>query len=284
MRGCSCRGTAGFVHVSCLAEQAKILVAEAEEKNLDDKGLTERFQRWRACSLCEQRYHGVVYCALGWACWKTYVGRPETDWARRMAMGVLGGGLTDAKHHGDALFVYEAELSVRRRMGSSEWNILAVQSNLANTYQQLGRSEEALHLKRDVYRGQLKITGEGHRETLGAAHNYATSLIHLLRFEEAKSVLRKTIPIARRVVGDSNAITLKIRYAYGVALYQDDCATLDDTGEAVTTLEDIARTARRVLGGAHPTVKHFEEGLRDSQAALEAREAGCAYSYKIRFA
>ena len=37
VRGCACRGTAGFAHVSCLAEQAKILVAEAEENNLDDK-------------------------------------------------------------------------------------------------------------------------------------------------------------------------------------------------------------------------------------------------------
>ena len=37
MRMCACRGTAGFVHVSCLAEQAKILVTEAEENNLDDK-------------------------------------------------------------------------------------------------------------------------------------------------------------------------------------------------------------------------------------------------------
>ena len=27
MRGCACRGTAGFAHVSCLAEQAKILIA-----------------------------------------------------------------------------------------------------------------------------------------------------------------------------------------------------------------------------------------------------------------
>ena len=33
VRGCACRGTAGFAHVSCLAEQAKILVAEAEENN-----------------------------------------------------------------------------------------------------------------------------------------------------------------------------------------------------------------------------------------------------------
>ena len=28
VRGCSCRGTAGFAHVSCLAEQAQILFAE----------------------------------------------------------------------------------------------------------------------------------------------------------------------------------------------------------------------------------------------------------------
>ncbi|CAH0367365.1 unnamed protein product [Pelagomonas calceolata] len=32
VRGCSCRGTAGFAHVSCLAEQAKILVAEADDE------------------------------------------------------------------------------------------------------------------------------------------------------------------------------------------------------------------------------------------------------------
>ena len=35
VRGCACRGTAGFAHVSCLAEQAKILMDEALENNLD---------------------------------------------------------------------------------------------------------------------------------------------------------------------------------------------------------------------------------------------------------
>ena len=45
MRMCSCRGTAGFAHVSCLAEQAKILVAEAEENNLGKK-VNERWHRW----------------------------------------------------------------------------------------------------------------------------------------------------------------------------------------------------------------------------------------------
>ena len=31
VRMCACRGTAGFAHVSCLAEQAKILMDEAEQ-------------------------------------------------------------------------------------------------------------------------------------------------------------------------------------------------------------------------------------------------------------
>ena len=53
--------------------QAKILDAEAEENNLDFKVQNEKWKRWYSCSLCEQEYHGVVRCALGWACWKTYV-------------------------------------------------------------------------------------------------------------------------------------------------------------------------------------------------------------------
>ena len=112
VRMCACRGTAGFAHVSCLAEQAKILFAEAEENNLGLKVKNARFERWNGCSLCEQKYHGVVRCALGWACWKTYVGRPETDPVRAPAMSLLGVGLSAAHHHEDALAVGEVELSV----------------------------------------------------------------------------------------------------------------------------------------------------------------------------
>ena len=53
VRGCACRGTAGFAHVSCLAGQAKILFAVAEDNNLDDN----QGHRWYTCSLCEQEYH-----------------------------------------------------------------------------------------------------------------------------------------------------------------------------------------------------------------------------------
>ena len=109
VRGCSCRGTAGFAHVSCLAELAKLLVEEAKENNLDDKEKTERWRRWHTCCLCEKKYHGVVRCAFGWACWSTYLGRPETDVVRLLAMGQLGNGLNAAGHHEDAGLVLQAE-------------------------------------------------------------------------------------------------------------------------------------------------------------------------------
>ena len=50
VRMCACRGTAGFAHVSCLAEQAKILLTEAEENNLDEKVQQARWNRWHTCA------------------------------------------------------------------------------------------------------------------------------------------------------------------------------------------------------------------------------------------
>ena len=58
-----------------------------------------------------------------------------------------------------------------------------------------------------------------------------------------------------------------------MALYRDPAATLDDFREAVTTLEEIERTAWRVLGGAHPFIVEMEPALKNSRAALRGREA-----------
>ena len=84
--------------------------------------------------------------------------------------------------------------------------------------------------------------------------------------------MHKTIPVARRVLGESHITTLRMRLVYAGALYQDDSATLDDLREAVTMLEDIARIARRVLGGAYPITQHTERALGEARAALAARE------------
>ena len=205
--------------------------------------------------------------------WKTYVGRPEGDRDRMDAMTELGNGLHDAGHDEDALSVREAELAMLRRVGDSGVNILVVQTNLANTYQHLGRNEEALRIRREVYSGRLKLSGKEAEGTLRAANNYADCLVHLQRFEEAKALMRKTVPVARRVLGENDKNLPEIRWTYAQSLYKDPAATLDDLREAVTTLEDIEQTVRRVFGGAHPLTSEIEDEVRDAQAALRAREA-----------
>ena len=46
----------------------------------------------------------------------------------------------------------------------------------------------------------------------------------------------------------------------------------DDLREAVTTLEELERTARRVLGGASPLTTCFGDDLREARTLLRARE------------
>ena len=73
------------------------------------------------------------------------------------------------------------------------------------------------------------------------------------------------MPVARRVLGDSHETAFRTRLNYARVFYEDSSTTLDDVREAVTMLEDAGRTARRVLGGAHP----LAAGIEAAAAALE---------------
>ena len=149
----------------------------------------------------------------------------------------------------------------------------ALQGNLACTYQMLGRFEEALPLQQDVYSARLKRLGEENRETLVAATCYANSLVQRQRFEEVKVLMRKMIPVARRFLGENTNLTLKMRWIYAMALYEDPSATLDDVREAVETLESIARSWKLVLGEAHPEMPQVQGALKDAREALATRAA-----------
>ena len=118
----------------------------------------------------------------------------------------------------------------------------------------------------------MKLEGEEHKNTLIAALNYSVSLNGLQRFDEAKLLFRKMIPVARRVLGENHDLTLRMRHICAKALYRDPNATLDDLREAVATLEDTERTSRRVLGGAHPLAASIERDFQRAREALDARE------------
>ena len=151
--------------------------------------------------------------------------------------------------------------------------MLNIEQVFLNIYQGLGREEEGLLLKREVYSKKLKIYGMEHRRTLLEAYNLANTLLDPGRYEEAKALLRKTMPVARRVLEENDDTTLRMRWLYAMALYQDDGATLDDLHEAVETLESVARVWTRVFGEAHPETQKVQGALEEVREALAARAA-----------
>ena len=166
----------------------------------------------------------------------------------------------------------ETDLAMIRRIGAPEEHILNAQSNLANSYQMLDMLDETIRMRRDTYAGWLKLHGEEHRHTIVEASNLANLLLSNGGRDEARSILRKMIPVAQRILGDDR-LTLRMRSVYAVSVCDDDGAALDDLRETVTTLEEIEPIARRVLGGAHPVAEEIRRDLERSRATLRAREA-----------
>ena len=61
-------------------------------------------------------------------------------------------------------------------------------------------------------------------------------------------------------------------HRYASAVCADDDVTLDDFREAVATLEDVERTARRIFGDSYPFVLEIESELRFVRSALRRCE------------
>ena len=82
-------------------------------------------------------------------------------------------------------------------------------------------------------------------------------LFQLERFEEAKALMRKTMPVARRVLGDSNEDMLLMRRNYSLLLCKDG-STLDDLREGVTTLDACSAARTRPQWGSRDLCKARE--------------------------
>lgn len=80
------------------------------------------------------------------------------------------------------------------------------------------------------------------------------------------------IPVAIRVLGESDELAIGMGGNYARAFYKDPTATIDDLRAAVSMLRRIHLTARRVLGDAQPTAVGIKRSLRYARKALRARE------------
>ena len=104
------------------------------------------------------------------------------------------------------------------------------------------------------------VTLDEDEKTLLAANNYAMVLLELQRFEEAKKVLRRTVPVARRVLGAEHALTLSLREDLSRATL-GGASSAEEKREALRILEEVAGVMRRVFGPAHPETLRAQRQL-----------------------
>ena len=128
-------------------------------------------------------------------------------------------------------------------------------------------------MQRDVCAETSRLDGEESKSALAEALNYAIMLKRINRLEETKSLVRKIIPVVRRVLGEGHRLTLTMQWIYAMALYQDDGATHDDLRESVETLESVAKSWKRVFGPSHPDTMKVQGALSEARDLLACARA-----------
>ena len=82
---------------------------------------------------------------------------------------------------------------------------------------------------------------------------------------------------------DASEADVAVAFAGGGA-DKDDSATLADVQEAVTTLELVTESWKRVLGPAHPETLNVQVALASAREALRARETPSGVATRTRAA
>lgn len=142
----------------------------------------------------------------------------------------------------------EELLTLSRKVnGADHPDTLMAMYNLAISYSDNGRQEEALKLREEVLPASREVNGAEHPDTFGAMSSLANSYFGAGRKEEALKLREELLPLSLKVNGAEHRATLGAMTNLGGS-YQD----AGRFGESIQLLEKSLAIKRRVLSPADP--------------------------------
>ena len=142
---------------------------------------------------------------------------------------------------------------------------------MANCLSKLGRLDNALELRREIYESKAGTPYDRCRARSAAVTNFAVALYKAKQFAESRALLLEEMPEALRFYGPDDPDYLYMRYVFArVIILHKGLAV---KREAVQIIEDVYLTSRRVLGPSHPKTEMYHQTLqpwRERLAQLEA--------------
>ena len=201
LRGCACRGSFGWTHVTCLVKSAEIAQAPPLGEPL--------FMTWISCSTCKQEFTGLVKLRLAIALWAKHARVVETDGNRLAAAGTYALALADAGEYTEAARLQRGLLNVyTRATGPKHHEALHSASNLAGSLMQLGECAEAAVLLRTTLAVRTRTLGTEDQATLITEGLLVTALHLQGQFVEAEALGRELLEKERRIFGPDHSNTL----------------------------------------------------------------------------
>ena len=151
-------------------------------------------------------------------------------------------GLTD-----EALTLQHGVEIIQSLMGSAHSDVLALQNNLATTYEKAGRLNEAITLFEQVLSDRIRILGDKHPDTLASRNNLAYAYQSIGCFTEAISQLQQVLADSTGLLGEDHPQTLTARNNLAYAYVSAGNSTI-----ATPIFEQILADSIRTLGEDHP--------------------------------
>ncbi|KAF1968774.1 kinesin light chain [Bimuria novae-zelandiae CBS 107.79] len=139
----------------------------------------------------------------------------------------------------------ELNVQTRKRvLGDEHPHTLSSMNNLASTYMDQGRWNEAEELGVQVMQTRKRVLGDEHPDTLGSMNNLAWTYRNQGRWKEAEELFVQVMQTTKRVLGDEHPHTL--------SSMANLASTYINQGRWNEAEELVMQTRKRVLGDEHP--------------------------------
>jgi tetratricopeptide (TPR) repeat protein len=147
--------------------------------------------------------------------------------------------------------------------------------NLAISYDEAGRREEALKLREDALALRRKLLAPEHPDTLTAMSDLAISYNEAGRLNEALKLWEQVMPLRRKVLGPEHPDTLTTMDQLARTLATSDSAEIRNGANAVHLSEEAVAGTHRTnagfldtLAAAYAETRQFDKAVAVEQEAL----------------
>lgn len=271
LRGCACRGSAGYGHFGCFVESAKA----------DTKG-----ERWTTCPTCGQHFTSELMMGLAQARDGLAADQKSlfSEKKRSAAIGLSiakqrSGDNAEAVKTGAEILAVQRQIYGNKVMQQSE--AIGNVTNLAAALTELGRFDESMELLEEARDGLSELKGctqESDDSFEIINQNLASMYCHQGQFEKALPMMEEALANARRAANRERSFDSSERLVMALFSLSQLQSSRDDHEKAISIGEEAVQTSIRIFGQAHPLTQTVKSGLEKLRAwggnpDLSAQEA-----------